>query len=226
MENTLPQDPQPQIIPETHVKSSTSSNTLKIIVLGLLVLLPISAAGGYYLGKNTSVNDISSDNPIVVALPSPNQGVVCTLDAKICPDGSSVGRVGPNCEFERCPETQDSESMKQVVLKGYYKKYDGTKWEWNNQEVMCDGLVTMGGNENLIAKFRTNAESGNTLNKIIDNDFLININLKPLSQAQKQLVEQSSPSKLIELTVSERNEVGAGVSTCYSQIDITSVKSI
>ncbi len=28
---------------------------------------------------------------------------VCTLDAKICPDGSSVGRQGLNCEFAPCP---------------------------------------------------------------------------------------------------------------------------
>lgn len=30
--------------------------------------------------------------------------VVCTMDAKICPDGSAVGRTGPNCEFAACPE--------------------------------------------------------------------------------------------------------------------------
>lgn len=29
-------------------------------------------------------------------------GVVCTQDAKLCPDGTSVGRVGPNCEFAPC----------------------------------------------------------------------------------------------------------------------------
>jgi len=28
----------------------------------------------------------------------------CTADAKICPDGSSVGRQGPNCEFAACPQ--------------------------------------------------------------------------------------------------------------------------
>lgn len=27
----------------------------------------------------------------------------CDMDAKICPDGSSVGRIGPNCEFASCP---------------------------------------------------------------------------------------------------------------------------
>lgn len=28
---------------------------------------------------------------------------VCTLEAKVCPDGSYVGRTGPNCEFAPCP---------------------------------------------------------------------------------------------------------------------------
>ena len=32
-----------------------------------------------------------------------NQPVACTQEAKICPDGSSVGRTGPNCEFAECP---------------------------------------------------------------------------------------------------------------------------
>ncbi len=27
----------------------------------------------------------------------------CTQEAKICPDGSAVGRTGPNCEFAECP---------------------------------------------------------------------------------------------------------------------------
>lgn len=29
--------------------------------------------------------------------------VACTMEAKICPDGSAVGRTGPNCEFAACP---------------------------------------------------------------------------------------------------------------------------
>ncbi len=29
----------------------------------------------------------------------------CTEEAKICPDGSAVGRQGPNCEFAPCPPT-------------------------------------------------------------------------------------------------------------------------
>jgi putative hemolysin len=29
--------------------------------------------------------------------------IACTEEAKLCPDGSAVGRVGPNCEFAACP---------------------------------------------------------------------------------------------------------------------------
>ena len=33
--------------------------------------------------------------------------VACTMEAKICPDGSAVGRTGPNCEFLACPSSID-----------------------------------------------------------------------------------------------------------------------
>lgn len=33
----------------------------------------------------------------------PGEAVACTEEAKVCPDGSSVGREGPNCEFAACP---------------------------------------------------------------------------------------------------------------------------
>lgn len=33
----------------------------------------------------------------------PAQLGACTLEAKICPDGTAVGRTGPNCEFAACP---------------------------------------------------------------------------------------------------------------------------
>lgn len=38
----------------------------------------------------------------VTKIPDENEPVACTLDAMICPDGTTVGRTGPNCEFV-CP---------------------------------------------------------------------------------------------------------------------------
>lgn len=67
-------------------KGSTSIVTIGLIVL---VILAIGAAACSLLNK---------EQPKKVA---------CTEEAKICPDGSAVGRTGPNCEFAQCPVIQD-----------------------------------------------------------------------------------------------------------------------
>lgn len=41
--------------------------------------------------------------PITLPPNSENEPIACTADAKLCPDGSYVGRTGPNCEFTPCP---------------------------------------------------------------------------------------------------------------------------
>jgi hypothetical protein len=33
--------------------------------------------------------------------------VACSMEAKLCPDGSAVGRTGPNCEFAPCPPSPE-----------------------------------------------------------------------------------------------------------------------
>jgi hypothetical protein len=46
----------------------------------------------------------------------------CTKDVKVCPDGSSVGRVQPNCDFAPCPAVNvictDSDGGLQYYIKG------------------------------------------------------------------------------------------------------------
>ncbi|MFA4998579.1 MAG: hypothetical protein WC514_00960 [Candidatus Paceibacterota bacterium] len=37
--------------------------------------------------------------------------VVCALEAKVCPDGSAVGRTGPNCEFVECSPAKIDETV-------------------------------------------------------------------------------------------------------------------
>lgn len=54
--------------------------------------------------------------PVEETMPSPEEmaslepaenmeeeAIFCTMDAKICADGSAVGRVAPDCEFSACP---------------------------------------------------------------------------------------------------------------------------
>lgn len=54
-----------------------------IVALAALFLIPL-ALGKSQLGKTEPVG--------------------CTFDAKICPDGSTVGRILPDCEFAPCPK--------------------------------------------------------------------------------------------------------------------------
>jgi predicted lipoprotein with Yx(FWY)xxD motif len=42
--------------------------------------------------------------------PPVNNTTACTAEAKICPDGSAVGRTGPNCEFAPCPQIVGNDS--------------------------------------------------------------------------------------------------------------------
>lgn len=80
------------------------------VVIALLIILTL--AGFVYDLSNGENN--SNLNPVLPRktkpvkpnepMPSPDvTEVSCTLEAKLCPDGSAVGRVGPDCEFAPCP---------------------------------------------------------------------------------------------------------------------------
>lgn len=44
-----------------------------------------------------------------------DQPVACTMDAKLCPDGSAVGRTGANCEFASCPGEDGDAPLDMIV---------------------------------------------------------------------------------------------------------------
>jgi hypothetical protein len=52
------------------------------------------SAGIFFLAYGMIIDEPATDNPGMAA---------CTQEAKLCPDGSSVGRTGPKCEFAVCP---------------------------------------------------------------------------------------------------------------------------
>jgi len=61
--------------------------------------------------------------------------VACTMDAKLCPDGSYVGRVSPDCDFASCPETR--------AVKLYYYNYELDRDEFGNTACSRNGLVAV-----------------------------------------------------------------------------------
>jgi len=58
----------------------------------------IIAQGGYVF----SLND-ATETTATITITKESKPVACTKEAKLCPDGSAVGRTGPNCEFAQCP---------------------------------------------------------------------------------------------------------------------------
>ena len=66
-----------------------ASILIVLIIVGVLVL----GGGTYYFWTKKTQKPVG-----------------CTQEAKICPDGSAVGRTGPNCEFAPCPTVKPDET--------------------------------------------------------------------------------------------------------------------
>jgi hypothetical protein len=68
-------------------RSEQTHNIYKMLSIALLCLF-IGLGVGYVVAKK----------PIALFQPKG-----CTMEARLCSDGSAVGRSGPNCEFDPCP---------------------------------------------------------------------------------------------------------------------------
>ena|SRR3990170_8270888 len=99
-----------------------------IILVGILVITLV-AGGAYYFLK----------------LKTPEQKA-CIMDVKICPDGSSVGRSGPNCEFARCPTPKPSPSStpsdETSNWKTYTNKIKGYLIKYPNEWQVSEDILT------------------------------------------------------------------------------------
>jgi hypothetical protein len=108
------------------VTANTPKPTNSKSILGhgivVLVLLLFVGIGGYLLGQRSGRQSVSILDNIVEEsdiAPGDSDQVVCTMDAKECPDGSFVGRVGPNCEFTECSTEQNEEESETYENKQY-----------------------------------------------------------------------------------------------------------
>ncbi len=68
------------------------------VLVGLIVLLFIAVTLTGSIRNILGVPTAETPN-----IPLVDEPVACTMDAKMCPDGSYVGRQGPHCEFAACP---------------------------------------------------------------------------------------------------------------------------
>lgn len=85
VEPTTPSEvaPNPIVPPEPKKGSPMLIISLGLVVVALLVAIAYVVGMKFFSG-------------------APKQ-IACTAEAKVCDDGTSVGRSGPNCEFDACP---------------------------------------------------------------------------------------------------------------------------
>jgi len=98
----------------------------KKIIVNLLIIIVLVLIGyfiyQYYLVPNRE-----------------QKPVACTMEAKLCPDGSAVGRAGPNCEFAPCPDYTKGWKIYKNSDYGFELKYPADFFDQNQPPKLLIG---------------------------------------------------------------------------------------
>ena len=86
---------------------------------------------GVYMGFLKGVKQSESPKPRMAG---------CTKELKICPDGTSVGRSGPYCEFDACPNISISTTpgSSSCMVGGCSGQLCGEETEINSMMTTCE----------------------------------------------------------------------------------------
>jgi len=71
-----------------------------LIVFAVLLVVAVGASAFV-----ASKKDLDEQTPLA-----------CSLEAKVCPDGSAVSRTGPSCEFAKCPQVKEQEEIEKTEV--------------------------------------------------------------------------------------------------------------
>ena len=82
-------------------------------LIGIIIIIAVAvvAFGGVFAYQYFSAKKTNNQ---------PQNLIACTQEARVCPDGSAVGRTGPNCEFAACPATVDQTAGWQIYTNNEY----------------------------------------------------------------------------------------------------------
>lgn len=91
------------------------------------IIIIIILVGGFFALNSYIYNEKQAPEPQTptdlpntpgTATSTDPEPYACTADAKICPDGSAVGRTGPKCEFMACPAANATMATTSTYLGG------------------------------------------------------------------------------------------------------------
>jgi hypothetical protein len=153
---------------------------MKQLIAGVVILLVIGIGGFLYR------NMLEHPAGAVATTTNPQ---ACTMEAKLCPDGTAVGRTGPNCAFAACPLPNAEDvaiHLAFVVPAGYTANADA-----------------IGADETLRAVFDKPSKNPGTPHSIIIRDYLIPAGKTATSTILANTMYESSgnqPKSLSEFT--------------------------
>lgn len=75
-----------------------NEKTKPVVSVVVVILVIAFFIAIYFVNKNNAVGPVA-----------------CTMDAMECPDGSFVGRVGPDCQFAQCPAPAEVVQYKDLI---------------------------------------------------------------------------------------------------------------
>lgn len=128
------------------------------ILIGILIFVAVGG-GAYFFGKSQTIK------------PQPSAPVACTEEALVCPDGSAVGRTGPNCEFAPCLTTAQNQTET-----ADWKTYTDSNLNYSFQypPTACELQRVLGDNTFSVCYFFKGSDGGSKHNNgyIISLDFI------------------------------------------------------
>lgn len=130
------------------------------IIIGIAISLSI--IGLVYFGQKAFVKQLP-------------QQKACTLEAKICPDGSGVGRTGPSCEFAECPQpkisppsTATTSAKIDECIQKYQADYKDIRYKERDVLVGFQDNVTKDSAEQFLASLGFTFKTQNIRNFVVD----------------------------------------------------------
>ena len=142
---------------------------VQFLALGMVVLL-----SGCVPAVPMPPNDVPPDD---------NGPTACTQEAKLCPDGSSVGRQGPDCEFAACPEVEGWETFEGDDLSFQYpENLDGeyiVEQVWPPEVTLSEGIFSCVGDTAEVngRTYCVNSQTeGAAGTRYVSYDYLSNVN--------------------------------------------------
>ncbi len=200
----------------------------------VFILAAIILAGGWYVLVGQKLDTGTLDN---------GGNTACPQDAKLCPDGSSVARTGPNCEFAECAKP----SIAQVDTSDW-KTYRNDEYGFEFRYPKSFKISNEGGDfGNLIGYvFSLSIGSTKSINELPPGIFAISIDVldnpqgkspqdwySEYYQEQKKLAEEESgpfhlvapsywtPAILNGLSVFQLKQIGYPIAKPYDEPAVT-----